>query len=195
VCAIVLINLFEVDPDADEPFIADWEEARDFLKWKDGFLRTALHRSLAPDAAFRFVNMAEIASVDAWRALVGDPRFPGREASSPSHPGLYEVLIKDDGVPEDAAVLINAFDVPHDHEEAAFTTPWHEARDHLSSKPGYLGSRLHRCIGAADFRFVNVAWWESAESFGGAVRDPGFGAIAARMPYEGRPGLYEVIRR
>jgi hypothetical protein len=38
-------------------------------------LGTAPHRSLAPDAAFRFVNIGRDDSPDLFRAAVGDPRF------------------------------------------------------------------------------------------------------------------------
>jgi antibiotic biosynthesis monooxygenase len=51
--AVVLINLFEVPPGADEGFVAGWERARDFLQGQDGYLSTELHRSLAADADFR----------------------------------------------------------------------------------------------------------------------------------------------
>jgi heme-degrading monooxygenase HmoA len=194
-CAVVLINLVEVPPDGDESFVAGWEKARDFLKWKDGFLSTALHRSLAPEASFRFVNVAEIESVDAWRHLIGDPAFPGRELPFPAHPGLYEVVYEEERAKHDGVVLINAFDVPHEEDDSTFTGAWRRAHDYLAPQPGYLGTRLHQCIGSADFRFVNIAWWESPDAFAEPLQSREFGAIAAGMPYDGHPALYEVIRR
>ena len=192
---VVLINPFEVPPEADEPFIAGWERARDFLSRQQGFLETALHRSLVPEATFRFVNLAEIESVDAWRRLVSDPVFPGRDMPFPAHPGLYEVHFEDERTANGGVVLINAFDVPEDAEEATFVEPWRRARDFLVEQPGYLGTQLHCCIGPADFRFVNVAFWESPDAFAAALRRPEFREVASEMPYRGHSALYEVIRR
>ena len=57
---VVLINLLEVPPAAEEGFIAGWDQARDFLAAQPGYRSTALHRSLGPDAEFRFVNVQSI---------------------------------------------------------------------------------------------------------------------------------------
>ena len=73
---VVLINLFEVPPGADKGFTASWERARDFLAAQPGYRSTELHRSLGPDAEFRFVNVAEWASPAAFR-LPPPTRLPG----------------------------------------------------------------------------------------------------------------------
>jgi hypothetical protein len=44
----------------------------------------------------------------------------------------------------------------------------------------------------ADFRFVNVALWESAEAFRAAISQPEFRATAG--PFASHPSLYEVVR-
>ncbi len=93
--SVVLINLFEVPPESDEAFLAGWERARDFMRGRDGYIGTSLHRSLEPDARFRFVNVARWTSPDAFRAAISDPGFPGRAAPFPSHPALYEVVRED----------------------------------------------------------------------------------------------------
>jgi heme oxygenase (mycobilin-producing) len=91
---VVLINLFEVPPGADEGFIAGWERARDFLAARDGYRSTALHRSLGGAAEFRFVNIGRYASPQAFQAATGQPQF--RQAAAAiqhrAHPGLYEVV-------------------------------------------------------------------------------------------------------
>ena len=74
---VTLINAFEVPREADEPFIAGWERARDFLAAREGFSHTALHRALRPDAAFRFVNVARVDSPESWKRAIADPAFPG----------------------------------------------------------------------------------------------------------------------
>jgi heme-degrading monooxygenase HmoA len=190
---VTLINAFEVPPEADEPFIAGWERARDFLATRDGFSRTALHRALRRDARFRFVNVARVDSPEAWKRAIADPAFPGGKMPFPAHPGLYEVVHEDGALDGDGVILINAFEVPADADEP-FITGWNRARELLAAQPGYLGTRLHRSLGPADFRFVNIARWSSPLAFAKAVEQPAFRQAAAAMPFSSHPALYEVIR-
>jgi heme-degrading monooxygenase HmoA len=92
--AVVLINLFEVPSGADEGFVAGWEQARDFLQDQDGYLSTELHRSLSPEADFRFVNVGFYQSPQAFQAAVRHPDFQRAAAAIPyrAHPGLYEPI-------------------------------------------------------------------------------------------------------
>jgi heme-degrading monooxygenase HmoA len=55
---VVLINAFEVPEGEDDAFLRGWDRTREFLSTQDGYLSTRLHRSLAPGADFRFVNVA-----------------------------------------------------------------------------------------------------------------------------------------
>ena len=194
---VVLINLFEVPAGADEGFIAAWERARDFLQAQDGYRSTELHRSLAPDADFRFVNVAQWRSPAAFQAAMSQPAFPGRELPFPSHPALYQV-VREDPPPEGnpgGVVLINAFEVPPDGDDT-FLAGWEQTRDVLRGMPGYLATRLHRSLSRdADFRFVNVGRYQSPQAFQAAVRHPDFQRATATIPYRAHPGLYEVIRR
>ena len=190
---ITLINAFEVPAEADERFVADWERARDFLATKDGFRSTALHRALRPDAAFRFVHVARVDSPEAWGEAIADPAFPGREMPFKAHPSLYEVVHEDgacDGT--DGVVLINAFEVPHEADER-FVDGWRRAREILAAQPGYLGTRLHRSLGPADFRFVNVARWSSPLAFSRTAGQPASQA-GGSMPFTSHSALYQVIR-
>jgi heme-degrading monooxygenase HmoA len=117
---VMLINLFEVPAGADEGFIGAWEAARDFPATQDGYRSTALHRSLGPDAEFRFVNLAEWASPTAFQTTTAQPDFPGRAKPFPAHPGLYQVVAEDPPPGEDpgGVVLVNAFEVPADGDDA-----------------------------------------------------------------------------
>jgi heme oxygenase (mycobilin-producing) len=92
--AVVLIHLFEVPAAADEAFVAGWERARDFLRDQDGYLATELHRSLAADADFRFVNLGRYQSPQAFQAAVRHADFQRAAAAIPyrAHPSLYEVI-------------------------------------------------------------------------------------------------------
>jgi len=92
---VVLINAFEVPADADDDFIRGWEAARDYLQTQAGYVDTALHRAVSPEADFRFVNIARWESPKHFQAAIQSPGF--REASKGlasyrPHPGLYEVV-------------------------------------------------------------------------------------------------------
>jgi len=91
---VVLINTFEVPPDANDAFLTSWEASRQFLRAQPGYLATRLHRSLSPETDFRFVNIGRYANPQAFQAAVSQPEF--REAAAAiqhrAHPGLYEVV-------------------------------------------------------------------------------------------------------
>ena len=71
-------------------------------------------------------------------------------------------------------VLINAFEVP-DGQDEAFLQAWEHTRAFLSTQEGYLWTRLHRSLSpSAEFRFVNVARWESPQAFQVGISQPEF---------------------
>ena len=189
---MVLISAFQVPVDADEPFVSGWERARDFLAAKQALTTAVLHRALRADADFRFVDVAQVDDPVVWREAVADPAFPGAGLPFKSHAALYEV-IHEDGKPEGhgGVVLVNPFEVPADDD--IFVDGWTRAREALASQRGYLGTRLHRSVGAADFRFVNVARWSSPLAFAKAVEQPEFRRIAAAMPFASHPALYQPV--
>jgi heme oxygenase (mycobilin-producing) len=90
------------------------------------------------------------------------------------------------------AVLINAFEVPVGDDEA-FLQAWEQARAFLSTQPGYISTRLHRSLSpSADFRFVNIALWQTPQAFQAATSQPGF--RNAPVPFRFHASLYEVVR-
>ncbi len=92
--AVTFINCFEVPLGRDEEFLAMWREVNAYMRHRDGYIGHRLHRSLSPDARFRFVNVAEWDSADHWaaahdetfRRLVSQPGW----ADFPSMPALFE---------------------------------------------------------------------------------------------------------
>jgi heme-degrading monooxygenase HmoA len=168
-----LITAFEVPPDADDAFVSAWEP---------GAPTGALHRALRADVDFRFVE-------------VGEGGEPAAAAGSyPAHRAVYEVA-REDATPdvEGGVVLINPFEVaPADDER--FLAGWDAARGALAGQQGYLGTRLHRALGTADFRFVNVARWSSPLMFARALQRPEFQQAAQAMPFPSHPALYQVVR-
>ena len=91
---VVLINPFAVPEGVDdEDFLDGWQRAADYVRQQPGFLSSRLHRALAPGARFRFINVAEWASPEDFRAAVGSEEFRelARDAG-PNFPALYEVV-------------------------------------------------------------------------------------------------------
>jgi heme-degrading monooxygenase HmoA len=90
---VLLINLVEVAAPDEGDFMAAWEQARGLMRARPGYLGTRLHRSLAPDAEFRFVSIAAWPSAGAFQAAIDDPAFleVTAEISGRAHPSLYEV--------------------------------------------------------------------------------------------------------
>jgi heme-degrading monooxygenase HmoA len=70
--------------------------------------------------------------------------------------------------------LINPFIVPAEMSDEEFLRRWHEASDRLTTMPGFIEAHFYRNTDDVDqtFRFVNVALWESAESYRDAFDGP-----------------------
>ena len=161
-----LIDLFEVAPQDDAAFLADWESER--------VESAVLYRALRADVDFRFVAVA--------------PVSPGA-----AQPNRYEV-VHEEGAPDgsEGVTLINPFEVP-DGEDERFVAGWERARAALADQRGYLGTRLHRSVGEADLRFVNLARWSSPLMFARATQRPEFREAGAAIPFRAHPALYSVF--
>ena len=92
---VILINAFEVPEGQDDEFLAGWERSRDFLRAQPGYLSTKLHRSLAPTADFRYVNVAQWESAAAFRSATAQPEFRAQTSPYRFHAALYEVVRED----------------------------------------------------------------------------------------------------
>ena len=92
---VILINAFEVPAAEAETFIAAWEKTRDYLETQPGYIDTALHRALTPDAEFQFVNVAQWQTPEEFRAAIQSPGFQqaatGLVGYRP-HPALYHLV-------------------------------------------------------------------------------------------------------
>jgi len=93
--SVTLINAFEVPPAEADRFIAAWEQARDYLATQPGYIDTALHQAVGPDAEFQFVNIAHWRSAADFAAAIGSPGFRESAAGLAGyrpHPGLYRTV-------------------------------------------------------------------------------------------------------
>jgi hypothetical protein len=170
-----LISAFEVPPHADETFIAGWERAR------EPFPR-ALHRALRADVDFRFVDVAQVDS----------PQVRSNALAFPAHASLYEV-VREHGTPdiEGGAVLIDPFEVQQEEDER-FLAGWGRGQEVLARQRGYLGTRLHRSLAPADFRFVEIARWSSPLMFARALGEPDVRKAVPDLPFSSHRALYQV---
>ena len=88
-------------------------------------------------------------------------------------------------------ILINPFSVPRGKEDE-FLAMWKETAARVKGAPGFIEARMHRSLDpGAEFRFVNVARWESVEAWQRA-----FAGLKPRdigAPVTAHPALYEVV--
>lgn len=91
-------------------------------------------------------------------------------------------------------ILINAFEVPEGGADR-FIAAWLKTRDYLRSQPGYLDAALHQALSQdAEFQFVNVARWQTADDFATAMQSPGFREAAAGLAdCASHPALYRIV--
>jgi len=100
---VTLINSFEVPAGREEEFFSMWKQVNTYMRAKPGYLEHKLHRSLTPDAKFRFVNVARWESLEqfnaahdeGFRALVTNTDW----AAFIPHPVLYEVVHQNEREP------------------------------------------------------------------------------------------------
>jgi heme oxygenase (mycobilin-producing) len=92
-----------------------------------------------------------------------------------------------------SVVLINAFEVP-DGQEERFLADWQHAAEWMRQQPGFVSSRLHQSLDPdAEFRYVNVAEWESADHFRKAATSAEFQQRISSMNVRAHPALYQVV--
>ena len=70
--AVTIINCFTIPAGQDDEFFVLWQEVNAYLRAKPGYLGHTLHRSLSPDAAFRFINIGHWASAEDFGAAHDD---------------------------------------------------------------------------------------------------------------------------
>lgn len=91
--------------------------------------------------------------------------------------------------------LINSFEVPENKLEESIIY-WEACRDFLQNEPGYVSTKLHQSLkGNARFQLVNVAIWETPESFMKAAQKMSKElGVAPPSGLQANPALYTIIR-
>lgn len=90
----VLINVFEVPVERDEEFLVGWEMGKRLMEQQPGYVSTALHRSLDPQATFRYINIAVWDSAQHFQAALTSPEFAAYRdrVPFPHYPSVYTVI-------------------------------------------------------------------------------------------------------
>ena len=94
--AVTVINSFEVPAGREGEFVELWKKVNAYMLRKPGYLGHKLHRAITPDAPFRFVNVAQWASMadfqgahdTGFRELVDQPEW----SAFVPHRVLFEVV-------------------------------------------------------------------------------------------------------
>ena len=106
---VVLINTFDVSPGDEETFLANWEQARDFLMTQDGYLASQLHQSIGSDRGARFVNVGTWASEPAFHQAITKPEFRSLGLPFASDDALYQIVRADQHWDADSAARRRAY--------------------------------------------------------------------------------------
>lgn len=93
---VPFVNCFEVPVGREDEFLARWTEVNAYMRAKPGYVAHRLHRSLSPDARYRFVNYVHWDSVEDWQEAHDDGfrRLVSQDgwAEFTSTHALYEVV-------------------------------------------------------------------------------------------------------
>src|SRR6476469_6212965 len=90
--AIILINVFEVDPDRVEAFFSGWRERAELMCKREGFRSLRLHRAIGSDTHFQIINIAQWDSEAALKAAMAQQDWRGRYAKTRSSQTLRPML-------------------------------------------------------------------------------------------------------
>lgn len=93
---VTFVNCFDVPFGEDQEFLRLWRQVNAYAQSKPGYLSHALHRALGRDTRNPYINVAQWASAEQFRAATDD-RFRAMIAAPewqrfPALPALYEVV-------------------------------------------------------------------------------------------------------
>ena len=101
-----------------------------------------------------------------------------------------------DEVTTGPVTLMNRFQVDPDRDDQ-FLELWTRTSMYFRTRPGFVSLRLHRAVSAeAEYRWVNVATWQSEADFRAAHDGEQFRQVVTQPGWEhfpSAPMLYEVV--
>ena len=98
---VTFINALNVPPSREAEFIEKWDRGAAYMRGRDGFVSTSLHRALSPNYRYQFftVSMWETAdhllratATDWWRAFVAGFGFGSDVEDFSASPHICEQL-------------------------------------------------------------------------------------------------------
>lgn len=111
--------------------------------------------------------------------------------------GLTGVIYANGGSRASApVVVINPIEVPEGRKMEALEI-WDRYAEYFRRQPGYLGTTLHESLDpTAKFTLINVARWESTESFMASLNSDALKSLGEGFPEDmpHYPSLYQIIR-
>jgi heme-degrading monooxygenase HmoA len=91
---IVLLNVFTIEPDAVDEYLASWKKDAEWMQKQPGYISTQLHRAVGKPTMF--VNYAVWESVAHFRAAFEHPEFKesmkSYQETVTSHPHLLQKI-------------------------------------------------------------------------------------------------------
>jgi len=79
---VVLVNVFTLDEEDEEAFLAAWQNDAEFMKCQPGFISTQLHRAIGKSPTY--LNYAVWESTADFRAAFTQPQFIAKLSTYPS---------------------------------------------------------------------------------------------------------------
>ncbi len=95
---VTLINAFVVPDGKQEEAIRFWERAAEFMRLQPGYISTALHMAILPDAKYQLINIAKWESAQAFKKASSALRLQSDlkpVAGLVPNPSLYTVIRSD----------------------------------------------------------------------------------------------------
>jgi heme oxygenase (mycobilin-producing) len=95
-----------------------------------------------------------------------------------------------------AVTLMNRFAVSPERDQA-FHALWTKTSEYFRAQPGFVSLRLHRAVSSeAEYRWVNVATWESEAHFRAAHNTAEFRRVVTQpgwAEFPSSPMLFQVV--
>ena len=94
---VVLANVFTLEAADEDAFMKAWEVDAGFMRSREGFISTQLHRAVGPSPCY--FNYAVWETIDSFRAAFSDPSFQAKLDDYPSSATTMPHLFKRVAVP------------------------------------------------------------------------------------------------
>lgn len=95
--SVIIINPFEISAGEEEAFLSAWRQSASHMRRAPGFRSLRLHKSLDPQAKFRFINVSEWESQEQWQeASRTRPTEITEELRKRciAYPAVYQVIVE-----------------------------------------------------------------------------------------------------